>query len=86
MRDVRLVCSRAGSHRGNARRSLADITAIFACGGAGAEGTHVDTHAALGHRRLAMIDLPAGRPPMTIAGERRPDAAVLIHSRDLQLP
>ena len=65
---------------GNARRSLADMTATMACRGPDAEGTYVDTHAALGHRRLAVIDLPGGRQPMTVAEDGHPAAAVLIYS------
>jgi asparagine synthase (glutamine-hydrolysing) len=65
---------------GHARRVLADMTATMACRGPDDEGTYVDTHAALGHRRLAVIDLPGGHQPMTVAEKRRPDAAALVYS------
>jgi len=49
-----------------ARRELADMTATMACRGPDDEGTWVDGPAALGHRRLAIIDLAGGRQPMTL--------------------
>src|SRR5919205_2705350 len=61
--------------QGAAQRVLADMTATMACRGPDDEGTYVDTYAALGHRRLAVIDLPGGHQPMTLAAEGRPDAA-----------
>ena len=47
-------------------------------------GIWVTGHAALGHRRLAIIDLPGGGQPMSV---RTPDGDVtLVYSRrDLQL-
>ena len=63
-----------------ARRALADMTATMACRGPDDEGTYVDTHVALGHRRLAVIDVPGGHQPMTVAEGNRSDAAALVYS------
>ncbi|MFB9476607.1 asparagine synthase (glutamine-hydrolyzing) [Nonomuraea salmonea] len=41
------------------------MTETMACRGPDARGSWVDRHAALGHRRLAVIDLPGGLQPMT---------------------
>lgn len=43
------------------------------------EGLWTSSHAALGHRRLAIIDIPGGHQPMTVA---RPDGteAVIVYS------
>jgi asparagine synthase (glutamine-hydrolysing) len=49
------------------RRDVVDaMTATMSCRGPDDEGTWVRTHVALGHRRLAIIDLPGGRQPMTV--------------------
>lgn len=40
------------------------MTETMDCRGPDAAGTWFDTHAALGHRRLAIIDLPGGSQPM----------------------
>ncbi|WP_290062364.1 asparagine synthase (glutamine-hydrolyzing) [Amycolatopsis solani] len=40
------------------------MTATMACRGPDASGTWLTAHAALGHRRLAVIDLPGGVQPM----------------------
>jgi asparagine synthase (glutamine-hydrolysing) len=65
---------------GGTRRVLADMTATMACRGPDDEGSYIDTHVALGHRRLAVIDLPGGHQPMVCAEDGRPDAAALIYS------
>ncbi|MFE2752926.1 asparagine synthase (glutamine-hydrolyzing) [Actinosynnema sp. NPDC059335] len=44
---------------------LGAMTRTMACRGPDASGTWTDRHAALGHRRLAVIDLPGGAQPMT---------------------
>ncbi|CAM3873323.1 asparagine synthase (glutamine-hydrolyzing) [Nocardiopsis rhodophaea] len=44
---------------------LEAMVATMACRGPDAGGTWRDRHAALGHRRLAIIDLEGGRQPMT---------------------
>ncbi|WP_326633130.1 MULTISPECIES: asparagine synthase (glutamine-hydrolyzing) [unclassified Streptomyces] len=41
------------------------MTATMACRGPDDSGTYFDGPAGLGHRRLAIIDLPGGRQPMT---------------------
>lgn len=51
------------------------MSATMSCRGPDAEGTWVDTHAALGHRRLAIIDLPGGAQPMQA---QTPDGTVAI--------
>ncbi|GAB3004931.1 asparagine synthase (glutamine-hydrolyzing) [Amycolatopsis acidiphila] len=42
------------------------MTETMACRGPDDRGTWVVEHAALGHRRLAIIDLPGGRQPMSV--------------------
>jgi asparagine synthase (glutamine-hydrolysing) len=51
------------------------MTATMACRGPDDAGTWVDRHAALGHRRLAIIDLPGGRQPMSV---RTPNGEVAM--------
>ncbi|MFJ9785267.1 asparagine synthase (glutamine-hydrolyzing) [Amycolatopsis sp. NPDC101161] len=49
------------------RQEVVDaMTATMSCRGPDDEGTWVRTHVALGHRRLAIIDLPGGRQPMSV--------------------
>jgi len=48
------------------RSVIAAMTDTMACRGPDDEGTWVRRHVALGHRRLATIDLPGGRQPMTM--------------------
>jgi Zinc-binding dehydrogenase/Glutamine amidotransferase domain len=43
------------------------MTETMACRGPDAEGVWSDRHAALGHRRLAVIDLPGGAQPMSVS-------------------
>jgi asparagine synthase (glutamine-hydrolysing) len=62
-----------------ALRELSDMTATMACRGPDDEGTWVDGPAALGHRRLAIIDLPGGRQPMTLQDGGR-TALALVYS------
>jgi asparagine synthase (glutamine-hydrolysing) len=45
--------------------SLRRMTATMALRGPDAEGVWLDEHVGLGHRRLAVIDLPGGKQPMT---------------------
>jgi asparagine synthase (glutamine-hydrolysing) len=51
------------------------MTETMACRGPDDLGTFVTEHAALGHRRLAIIDLPGGRQPMAV---ETPDGPVAI--------
>ncbi|MGW7307597.1 asparagine synthase (glutamine-hydrolyzing) [Streptomyces sp. NPDC054835] len=46
--------------------ALDAMTETMACRGPDAHDTWIQGHAALGHRRLAIIDLPGGRQPMTV--------------------
>jgi asparagine synthase (glutamine-hydrolysing) len=46
--------------------TLGAMTRTMACRGPDDEGTWTAPHAALGHRRLAVIDLPGGTQPMRI--------------------
>lgn len=62
-----------------ARRELADMTASMAYRGPDDEGTWIDGPAALGHRRLAIIDMQGGRQPMILQEDGRP-ALVLVYS------
>ncbi|MDX3193015.1 asparagine synthase (glutamine-hydrolyzing) [Streptomyces sp. MN03-5084-2B] len=50
------------------RQDVVDaMTGTMACRGPDDSGTWVRRHVALGHRRLAIIDLPGGRQPMTVS-------------------
>ncbi|MGW4828811.1 asparagine synthase (glutamine-hydrolyzing) [Amycolatopsis sp. SB7-3] len=51
----------------NRRPVLDAMTATMSCRGPDAGGAWLDRHAALGHRRLAVIDLPGGVQPMSAA-------------------
>ncbi|MDX3849250.1 asparagine synthase (glutamine-hydrolyzing) [Streptomyces sp. AK02-01A] len=53
-----------------ASETLNAMTETMACRGPDARGTWIDGSAALGHRRLAIIDLPGGRQPMTVETPR----------------
>ncbi|MEU4743866.1 asparagine synthase (glutamine-hydrolyzing), partial [Actinosynnema sp. NPDC023658] len=48
------------------RETIDAMTQTMACRGPDASGTWVQQHVALGHRRLAVIDLPGGVQPMTV--------------------
>jgi asparagine synthase (glutamine-hydrolysing) len=48
------------------RETLDAMTATMACRGPDDAGTWIAPDAALGHRRLAIIDLPGGRQPMSL--------------------
>ena len=54
---------------------LEAMTETMSCRGPDASGTWFAEHAALGHRRLAVIDLPGGAQPMTLD---TPDGAVTM--------
>ncbi|TIN32541.1 MAG: asparagine synthase (glutamine-hydrolyzing) [Mesorhizobium sp.] len=61
------------------RRELANMTATMANRGPDDEGTWIGGPAALGHRRLAIIDIQGGRQPMTLQEDGRPDL-VLVYT------
>lgn len=48
------------------RTTLDEMTETMACRGPDARGTWTQPHAALGHRRLAVIDIEGGAQPMTV--------------------
>jgi asparagine synthase (glutamine-hydrolysing) len=54
-----------GDLRGR-RETVENMTETMSCRGPDDSGVHIEPHAALGHRRLAIIDLPGGRQPMTV--------------------
>jgi asparagine synthase (glutamine-hydrolysing) len=49
------------------RRTIDAMTETMACRGPDASGVWTDQNAALGHRRLAVIDIPGGAQPMSIS-------------------
>src|SRR5215469_17574757 len=48
------------------RADVEAMTETMSCRGPDDSGTWFAQHAALGHRRLAIIDLPGGRQPMSV--------------------
>ncbi|MEY9855640.1 asparagine synthase (glutamine-hydrolyzing) [Catenulispora sp. GAS73] len=58
--------------------TLDAMTATMECRGPDDRGTWIDGPAALGHRRLAIIDLPGGRQPMT--AEVGGQSVVIVYS------
>ena len=65
------------------RDTVAAMTATMACRGPDAEGTWVRQHVALGHRRLAIIDLPGGVQPMRSSTPDREHEVVLSYSGEV---
>jgi asparagine synthase (glutamine-hydrolysing) len=63
----------------DARRDLANMTATMAFRGPDDEGTWIEGPVALGHRRLAIIDIEGGRQPMMHQEDGR-TAFVLVYS------
>ncbi|MER7415123.1 MULTISPECIES: asparagine synthase (glutamine-hydrolyzing) [Streptomyces] len=64
-----------GRDLGSERGTLDAMTETMACRGPDDTGTWISGPAALGHRRLAIIDLPGGRQPMTA---ETPDGTVAL--------
>ncbi|HEX4250126.1 MAG TPA: asparagine synthase (glutamine-hydrolyzing), partial [Pseudonocardia sp.] len=58
------------------RATVDAMTETMSCRGPDDEGTWVQRHVALGHRRLAIIDLPGGRQPMSVDTADGPVAMV----------
>ena len=54
------------------RRTLAGMNQTMSCRGPDQEGIRVERHAALCHRRLAVIDVEGGRQPMSLDDDGRP--------------
>ncbi|GAA2509682.1 asparagine synthase (glutamine-hydrolyzing) [Actinocorallia cavernae] len=64
-------------------RAIVDaMTQTMACRGPDAEGVWIDRHAAIGHRRLSVIDLEGGRQPMVAEQDGR-TLAVLTFSGEI---
>ncbi|MFH8989290.1 asparagine synthase (glutamine-hydrolyzing) [Streptomyces sp. NPDC017940] len=61
---------------GRQRAALAAMTATMDCRGPDAGGEWVSRRAALGHRRLAVIDLPGGSQPMSVSENGRIRAVI----------
>lgn len=59
----------------NERPVVEAMTETMACRGPDASGIWIDGHAALGHRRLAVIDVEGGTQPMSI---RTPEGDVVL--------
>ena len=69
---------------------LQAMTKTLACRGPDDEGTWLSVHAAIGHRRLAIIDIAGGSQPMVASPRGRPesdshgaDVAVLTYAGEL---
>ncbi|MCY1649600.1 asparagine synthase (glutamine-hydrolyzing) [[Kitasatospora] papulosa] len=67
---------------GQERAVVDAMTRTMACRGPDDEGVWIDRHAAIGHRRLSVIDLEGGRQPMT-AEEDGHTLAVLTFSGEI---
>ncbi len=65
--------------------TLDAMTATMACRGPDARGTWLDRHAALGHRRLAVIDIAGGAQPMQATGPQG-DAAMVYSGETYNYP
>ncbi|MFG1704241.1 asparagine synthase (glutamine-hydrolyzing) [Nonomuraea sp. M3C6] len=66
----------------DARETAQAMTDTMACRGPDDEGLWTGPHAAIGHRRLAIIDLAGGRQPM-VADEDGRQPAVLTYSGEV---
>jgi asparagine synthase (glutamine-hydrolysing) len=58
------------------QQTIDEMTETMSCRGPDDRGTWVVEHAALGHRRLAIIDVPGGRQPMSVPTPDGPVAMV----------
>ncbi|WP_433255513.1 asparagine synthase (glutamine-hydrolyzing) [Streptosporangium sp. CA-135522] len=67
---------------GRSRDAAQAMTDTMACRGPDDEGVWLDRHAALGHRRLAVIDIEGGCQPMVAEEHGRP-LAVLTYSGEV---
>jgi asparagine synthase (glutamine-hydrolysing) len=64
----------------NERAAIVNMTATMICRGPDAGDVWTSAHAAIGHRRLSVIDLPGGEQPMRAPGE---DDVVLTFSGEI---
>ncbi|MEV5884919.1 asparagine synthase (glutamine-hydrolyzing) [Streptomyces sp. NPDC052020] len=64
------------------RKTAAAMTATLRCRGPDGAGLWVGPHAALGHRRLAVVGIEGGGQPMTVSHGGRPPA-VVAHSGEI---
>lgn len=60
----------SGHHLQSAQAKIEKMTRVLAHRGPDEEGFYVDEYAALGHRRLSIIDRASGRQPMSNANKR----------------
>ncbi|MDQ1506357.1 MAG: hypothetical protein QOD57_4084, partial [Actinomycetota bacterium] len=65
------------------RALLERMTGTMACRGPDDQGLWLDHHVALGHRRLAIIDLDGGRQPMQAGTDGSGPAVVLTYSGEV---
>ncbi|TJZ43471.1 asparagine synthase (glutamine-hydrolyzing) [Streptomyces piniterrae] len=68
------------------RRTLDAMTGTMACRGPDAAGIWLGTHAAFGHRRLAVIDIDGGRQPMSVEADGRTPTRPTSAERDGRAP
>jgi asparagine synthase (glutamine-hydrolysing) len=59
------------------------MTATMACRGPDEGGVQLAEHAALGHRRLAIIDLPGGHQPMSVTDDHGDLVAAIVYSGEV---
>ena len=58
------------------RATIEAMTSTMACRGPDAGGVWLSSHAAIGHRRLAVIDIAGGEQPMRAAGDGQDDVVL----------
>src|SRR4051794_38570683 len=63
------------------RDVIGAMTLTMACRGPDASGVWSERHAALGHRRLSVIDLPGGAQPMSVSTPR--GDVVMVYSGEV---
>jgi asparagine synthase (glutamine-hydrolysing) len=61
------------------------MTATMTCRGPDAGGVWQSAHALIGHRRLAVVDLPGGVQPMSDAGTVLTFSGEIYNFRELRL-
>src|SRR5918912_2519192 len=68
------------------RATAQAMTDTMACRGPDAEGLWIAPHVALGHRRLAVIDLEGGHQPMVVEEDERVLAALTYSGEVYNFP